>query len=44
VAHRLGVSPRTVHKHLQVTYATLGVSSRAAAIGRAVDCWEAAAA
>jgi len=32
VAMRLGVSPRTVHKHLQHAYRKLGASNRLAAL------------
>jgi DNA-binding CsgD family transcriptional regulator len=34
IAHALGVSPRTVAKHLEHTYRKLGVSNRAAAVSR----------
>jgi DNA-binding NarL/FixJ family response regulator len=34
IAHALGVSPRTVAKHLEHIYRRLGVSSRAAAVSR----------
>ena len=34
VARRLGLSPRTVSKHLERTYARLGVPNRAAAVTR----------
>jgi DNA-binding CsgD family transcriptional regulator len=34
VAHRLGMRPRTVAKHLEHAYAKLGVSSRTAAVAR----------
>jgi DNA-binding CsgD family transcriptional regulator len=34
IAHALGVSPRTVAKHLEHTYRKLGVNSRAAAVSR----------
>jgi DNA-binding CsgD family transcriptional regulator len=34
IAHAIGVSPRTVAKHLEHTYRKLGVDSRAAAVAR----------
>jgi DNA-binding CsgD family transcriptional regulator len=34
IAHRLGMRPRTVAKHLEHAYAKLGVSSRTAAVAR----------
>ena len=34
IAHGLGMSPRTVAKHLEHAYRKLGVSSRAAAVSR----------
>jgi DNA-binding CsgD family transcriptional regulator len=34
IARRLGISPRTVAKHLEHVYGKLGVSSRAAAVAR----------
>ena len=34
IAHRLGISVRTVQKHLEHVYRKLGVSSRAAAVFR----------
>ena len=34
IAHRLGISPRTVHKHLENIYAKLGVSDRLSAVLR----------
>ena len=37
VAHRLFLSPRTVHRHLSSIYRKLGVSSRAAATRFAVE-------
>jgi DNA-binding NarL/FixJ family response regulator len=35
IAHRLGVSPRTVHKHLQHIYSKLDASDRLTAVLRA---------
>jgi DNA-binding NarL/FixJ family response regulator len=32
IAHRLGISPRTVHKHLENIYAKLGVRDRLSAV------------
>ena len=32
IAHRLGISPRTVHKHLENVYAKLGVGDRLSAV------------
>jgi DNA-binding CsgD family transcriptional regulator len=32
IARRLGISPRTVSKHLERTYATLGVTNRVDAL------------
>jgi DNA-binding CsgD family transcriptional regulator len=34
IAHRLGMRPRTVDKHLEHAYAKLGVGSRTAAVAR----------
>jgi len=34
----LGISPRTVHKHLQRIYAKLGVETRTAAVMRVLNC------
>ena len=34
IAHQIGLSPRTVAKHLEHVYRKLGVSSRAAAVSR----------
>jgi DNA-binding CsgD family transcriptional regulator len=36
IAAILGISPRTVHKHLQHAYAKLGVETRTAAVMRAL--------
>jgi DNA-binding CsgD family transcriptional regulator len=36
IAHGLGMSPRTVAKHLEHAYRKLGVSCRAAAVSRVV--------
>ncbi len=38
VAALLGLSPRTVHKHLQRIYTKLGVETRTAAVMRALGC------
>lgn len=38
IGRRLGISPRTVQKHLQQIYAKLGVERRAAAAVVAVRC------
>jgi DNA-binding CsgD family transcriptional regulator len=35
----LGISPRTVHKHLQRIYEKLGVETRTAAVVRALHAW-----
>ena len=35
IAHRLCISPRTVHKHLENIYAKLGVRDRLGAVLRA---------
>jgi DNA-binding NarL/FixJ family response regulator len=37
IAHRLDISPRTVHKHLENLYAKLGVSDRLGAVLRLRD-------
>jgi DNA-binding CsgD family transcriptional regulator len=37
VAHRLGVSPLTVNKHLERIYEKLGVSNRTAAAAKAYE-------
>jgi DNA-binding CsgD family transcriptional regulator len=37
IAEILGISPRTVHKHLQRIYEKLGVETRTAAVVRALD-------
>jgi DNA-binding CsgD family transcriptional regulator len=37
IAHRLGVSPRTIAKHLERAYRKLHVTSRAAAVSRAIE-------
>ena len=37
IAHRLGISPRTVHKHLENIYVKLGVSDRLSAVLRVQD-------
>jgi DNA-binding CsgD family transcriptional regulator len=37
IAQLLGLSPRTVHHHLERVYATLGVETRTAAALRAVE-------
>jgi DNA-binding NarL/FixJ family response regulator len=37
IAAQLGLSPRTVHKHLEHVYQKLGVSTRTAAVMRIVD-------
>ena len=37
VADILGISPRTVHKHLQRIYQKLGVETRTAAVVRAMQ-------
>ena len=36
IGHILGISPRTVHKHLQRIYEKLGVETRTAAVVRAI--------
>lgn len=41
IAHILGISPRTVHKHLQRIYEKLGVETRTAAVLRAMRIREA---
>ena len=38
IAHRLGISPRTVHRHLDATYRKLGVADRVSAV---LAGWEA---
>jgi DNA-binding CsgD family transcriptional regulator len=40
IAAALHNSPRTVHKHLEHVFAKLGVTSRAAAVGKVVDWFE----
>ncbi|WP_345712365.1 helix-turn-helix transcriptional regulator, partial [Kineococcus glutinatus] len=35
IAHRLGISPRTVHKHLENLYRALGAADRLDAVLRA---------
>ncbi len=37
IASRLGVSPRTVHKHLEHVYQQLGVATMTAAVVRVID-------
>jgi len=37
IADILGISPRTVHKHLQRVYEKLGVETRTAAVARALS-------
>ena len=37
IAGQLGISPRTVHKHLEHVYQKLGVATRTAAVMRIVD-------
>lgn len=37
IASQLGVSPRTVHKHLEHVYQKLGVATRTAAVVRVID-------
>ena len=42
IASMLGVSRRTVHKHLEHIYRKLGVGSRTAALVRIIGRWHAA--
>ena len=41
IAAHLGISPRTVHKHLEHVYVTLGVETRTAAVMRALGWMQA---